>query len=652
MDKASLKTRFQRHPLLHYAAQNWGNHVRGPPEQSCRDSILEFLNNKCLTACASQATNLDPNLPRSRGFPSVIPSLVNASLFGLSETVAFLICSGNDVEETDDSGVSPLIAAAKCGQGTVIRQLLAAGAQIEARTLYKSTALIEAAQYGHQQTVKLLLEEGADLEATDLGGCTALHNASRNGHNAVIDVLLSHGANVEREDLDNRRALSLAVFRGHTAAAELLIEAASMNGKDAGLDEAFYHAIPYSGVDLIKLLIDKGASLIDKIEDIHGTRLHVAALFGKLEVVKLLIDYRLSPMIRNSYDSTPLHEASINGRTEVVELLLEKGAEIDAQTRTGHTPIYWAIEGAKRSEACEEKAKEVVTLLLKGGADVNKRSSNGETVLHLSARNGLSAITEILLESGADLEAKDHMNWTALQVAAACNEKAVVERLLAYQARREDSFPEVLLTGAQLRIAATQGDQDAVQQLLKRGTVFVPDANGRSALHEAAYHGHNKIVEMLLETEMDINATTLCPLKSQGLLDSSKGITALHFAASQGHAETMSILIRRNAHINARTWHGDTPLSLAAEFGHLKCVELLLEHKANVIVADDRHNPTPLLKAASRGHTAIVRLLLANGADIEAQSDTGSQILTIAIHRLYLDIVRLLQEHGFKLNII
>ena len=177
-DDIKLNRRLQNFPLLRYAAQNWGNHARGPPEQSCRDQLLVFLNNECLTACASQVYHAAFH----HGFPRHIPSLVNASVFGLSEVVDFLLGMGSTIEETDNLGVSPLIGASQSGHDPTVRRLVDAGAQIEARTLYQSTALIEAASNGHEPVVELLLEKGASLEATDLHGSTALHRAAKKGY--------------------------------------------------------------------------------------------------------------------------------------------------------------------------------------------------------------------------------------------------------------------------------------------------------------------------------------------------------------------------------------------------------------------------------------------------------------------------------------
>uniref|UniRef100_H3G5N5 Uncharacterized protein n=1 Tax=Phytophthora ramorum TaxID=164328 RepID=H3G5N5_PHYRM len=59
---------------------------------------------------------------------------------------------------------------------------------------------------------------------------------------------------------------------------------------------------------------------------------------------------------------TPLHVAARYGYVETVELLLSRGASVSALSKDNSTPLHFA--------ACCNSL-EVVALLLKGGADVN-----------------------------------------------------------------------------------------------------------------------------------------------------------------------------------------------------------------------------------------------------------------------------------------
>lgn len=59
------------------------------------------------------------------------------------------------------------------------------------------------------------------------------------------------------------------------------------------------------------------------------TPLDLAALYGRLEVVKLLLTAHPNLLSCNTKKHTPLHLASRNGHLSVVEVLLDAGMDIN-----------------------------------------------------------------------------------------------------------------------------------------------------------------------------------------------------------------------------------------------------------------------------------------------------------------------------------
>jgi len=57
---------------------------------------------------------------------------------------------------------------------------------------------------------------------------------------------------------------------------------------------------------------------------------------GDPERLRALLEHR------DSYTYTPLHDAAEKGHGEVVRLLLEAGADRDARTNNGRTPMHYA----------------------------------------------------------------------------------------------------------------------------------------------------------------------------------------------------------------------------------------------------------------------------------------------------------------------
>jgi ankyrin repeat protein len=113
-------------------------------------------------------------------------------------------------------------------------------------------------------------------------------------------------------------------------------------------------------------------------------------------VVHLLLDKGADPEAPTQEGETPLHFASRAGRDANARLLLDKGADINALTSDGETPLHVA------SEAWNDNAA-VVRLLLDRGADTSVRTTWGVTPLGVAARRGRAAIVQMLTEAGAGM---------------------------------------------------------------------------------------------------------------------------------------------------------------------------------------------------------------------------------------------------------
>ena len=68
-----------------------------------------------------------------------------------------------------------------------------------------------------------------------------------------------------------------------------------------------------------------------------------AAETENIAAVKQHLDTGADVNAKNDTGTTPLHTAAIFGRKEVVELLIAKGADVNAKTKYGETPLDWAI---------------------------------------------------------------------------------------------------------------------------------------------------------------------------------------------------------------------------------------------------------------------------------------------------------------------
>ena len=156
---------------------------------------------------------------------------------------------------------------------------------------------------------------------------------------------------------------------------------------------------------------------------------------------------------------------------------------------------------------------------------------------------------------------------------------------------------------------ATFGNIDTIKLLLEYGADLKAVGQDGTALHLAVWEGREEIVQFLLDQGIDPNAT------------SNSGETALMAAALKGLTSIGQLLIDRGAEVNCSTTEGTTdmfntsppvvgesPLHLAAAYGHKEFIELLLEHGADKDTTDHA-GQKPLHWAARHGQDELFDLL-------------------------------------------
>lgn len=134
------------------------------------------------------------------------------------------------------------------------------------------------------------------------------------------------------------------------------------------------------------------------------TALHRAAGSGHREVVELLIEAGANPNARTNEGVTPLHWGLGEG-IEMVSLLVEAGAEVNAADDKGSTPLHWAASTGFNNEAVLVRE---VMLLINHGANINAKASNAAdyTPLHAAAMQGRTQLVELLIDRGAEINAR------------------------------------------------------------------------------------------------------------------------------------------------------------------------------------------------------------------------------------------------------
>lgn len=147
------------------------------------------------------------------------------------------------------------------------------------------------------------------------------------------------------------------------------------------------------------------------------TALHEAAVNGYTELIAILLAYGANINARTNYGTTPLQEAVLANQYAVATLLLAQGALIDLHDGT---PLQWAVQRGH---------EQLVKLLLEAHTPVNIPGPTGRTPLHWAAIKGHTRITQLLLTYGADGSCLDELGRTPLDWAHARNHQHIVALL-------------------------------------------------------------------------------------------------------------------------------------------------------------------------------------------------------------------------------
>jgi len=228
-----------------------------------------------------------------------------------------------------------------------------------------------------------------------------------------------------------------------------------MSVNDKQLYELLLTMCRHGRLDYVKMAIEYGAPFRKQLKrDRHP--MHVACGYGQSNVVEFLLNKNINPNKIDSSGLTPISIACIFGHDSCVDLLVSRVSK-NSLNKHGFAPLHYAClnghvstcmlllkRGANIHITTDESgllhllcASEnptnvsMMKLLLEQKIDVNAQDKFGKTALHHACKNKKSEyFAELMSVTGVDINATDIYNMTPLHVACCYGFVEGVEMLL------------------------------------------------------------------------------------------------------------------------------------------------------------------------------------------------------------------------------
>jgi len=222
------------------------------------------------------------------------------------------------------------------------------------------------------------------------------------------------------------------------------------------------------------------------------------------------------------------------GDKEEVKNLISRGTDIDTANVDGLTALH---------QACIDDNLDMVEFLVAHGADVNRGDNEGWTPLHATASCGFLSIAKFLLEAGADVAAVNNDGELAIDI----SESDEMEDLL------QKEIDSRSINCEEARNLEEQCMLNDARDWYNSGYITDCPHNktGASALHVAAAKGYMKVMNLLIQSGMEVN------------IQDYDGWTPLHAAAHWAQREACEILADNYSNMDIKNCVGQTPFDVA-----------------------------------------------------------------------------------------
>lgn len=353
------------------------------------------------------------------------------------------------------------------------------------------------------------------------------------------------------------------------------------------------------GINLNKISIINYANL--NFYNNKWLPIHYACYNNDIDLLNLLVKYKVNLEITDAYNNTPLHIACKNNNLQIAKLLIYNGVNLELENNKGDKVIdyfysketdinlvrllinnkvnyeYGGIDyNGKRkiclNEACYKGNYELVKLLLKHKVNINDHS------IHNACYSFNLDVIRLLIENNANLHIKNKDGNTPIN--------------LIFQ---KDYLLNV----------------DLIKMLINKNANFEhKDNHGNYPIHYACFNKNIEVVRLLINNKINLESSNnkMCN-------------RPIHIACQTNNPKLMKLLINNNVNLEAENNEGNRPIHIlcshkVTHHNIKECFKLLVESNIN-LQEKNKYGETPMRLLCLSGQREYIKVLVYMGVQMD-----------------------------------